>query len=31
MIAAAVVGARAIAFYLDRRSTAHSRRDEPPD
>ena len=31
MVAAAVVGIRAIAFYLDRRSAAHSRRDEPPD
>ena len=31
MVAAAVVGIRAIAFYLDRRSAAHPRRDEPPD
>jgi hypothetical protein len=31
MVAAAVVGIRGIAFYLDRRSAAHSRRDEPPD
>ncbi len=30
MIAAAVVGARAIWFYLDRRSAARSRRDDPP-
>lgn len=31
VIAAAVVGARAIGFYLDRRSAARSRRDKPPD
>ena len=29
VIAAAVVGARAIGFYLDRRSAARSRRDDP--
>jgi hypothetical protein len=29
-LAAAIVGARAIGFYLDRRSAARSRRDDPP-
>lgn len=31
LIAAAVVGARAIAFHLDRRPAARLRRDAPPD
>ena len=30
MVAAAVVGARVIAIYLDRRSAERSRRDDPP-
>lgn len=31
VIAGAVVAARAIGFYLDRRTAARSRRDAPPD
>jgi hypothetical protein len=30
VLAAAVVGARALLFYLGRRSAARSRRDDPP-
>ena len=30
VLAAALVGARAIGFYLDRRSAERSRRDDPP-
>ena len=30
LLAAAVVGVRAISFYLDRRSAARSRREDPP-
>ena len=29
-LAAALVGMRAIGFYLDRRSSARTRRDDPP-
>jgi hypothetical protein len=30
VLAAALVGVRAIGFYLDRRSSARTRRDDPP-